>query len=426
MNTFFKKQTIKALVQENAELSEEVVVARRASEITAQLVTRQFEKMDEILKQFEENIADAKAKEQEISHINQMVQTVNSTLDFDEVAVSVKNALKSFFEFDLMAILLIDPTGKQLDMYRTDGGSLSEEKRAEYQALKISLDKDISINAYPVTRNKSLFLTGLHAGTEMRPADRKVWEMLPFKSLLCLPLGTQSRIIGTINFYRIEEDLKLTNESIGKVQNYVSHLGTAINNAHLAEEIRIALDEAKAKEQQLAHMNQVVKAVNSTLNLDEVMQSVMAALQDILKFNQAGIFLADDQNVELIPVMYFGEQIKEDRLQIFYKMKFPLEYEKSFVCETFLKKKSYCFSPVTEDLLEHFFPIDKQLYDINPVTSYLLYPLEVQQRVIGTIVFSDTSEVFSLTEENMPVSYTHLTLPTIRRGCRSRGGGGDV
>jgi phage regulator Rha-like protein len=97
MKSIAKLKPEKSLEKENAMLYDEVIVARKASAITARLVTRQFEKMEEILQQLEKSAAASKAGEKEISDIFQMVQAVNSTLDFDTVAHSVIDALKKHF-----------------------------------------------------------------------------------------------------------------------------------------------------------------------------------------------------------------------------------------------------------------------------------------------------------------------------------------
>ncbi len=53
----YNEQFIESLLAENALLYEEVKVARRASEITAELVVEQFIKMEELLQRLEENVA---------------------------------------------------------------------------------------------------------------------------------------------------------------------------------------------------------------------------------------------------------------------------------------------------------------------------------------------------------------------------------
>jgi len=399
MKSITNPKTHEALKQENIMLHEEVIVARKASAITARLVAKQFEDMEGILKELEKNVAESKAREQEISHIFQMVQTVNSTLDFDTVAGSVREALNGIFKFDVMAILLIDETQEELSIYRIYGDVIEKDKLADYHAVKISLKNEKSINTYVVSQNKPLYITGLNHDTEMAPIDRRIWELTPFMSGLFQSLEVQGRVIGSINFFRIEEDLKLTGKDIKKIQNYVSHLANAINNALLAEETQKSLLETKKKEQEIARINQVVQTVNSTLNLDEIMDIIMVVLQGTFSFNQIGIFLKDENKEELYLAKYYGALVTNRNVNVVKDIIFPLEIDASYVCRTYIKQKSYCISPVTSDLLEFFSLIDKKVYEINPVKAYFLSPLFVQNQVIGTILFADTREAFALTEK---------------------------
>ena len=70
-------RTIEAMEKEISMLYDEVLVGRDASAISARLVIKQFQKLEEILRQLEENAAESKSREREISHLFQMVQTVN-------------------------------------------------------------------------------------------------------------------------------------------------------------------------------------------------------------------------------------------------------------------------------------------------------------------------------------------------------------
>ncbi len=386
-------RTIEALEKEISILYEEVLVGREASAISARLVTKQFRKLEEILRQLEENAAESKSKEREISHLFQMVQTVNSTLDFDTVARSVMDALKGIFEFDAMAILLIDEVFQQLSIYRIYGDGLSEETLSKYYAIKISKNED-HINTYILSKDEPVYVTGLSNATKMSPADKRFWEMNPFVSGLFLQLKVQSKVIGTINFFRMKEDLILTQNDIRKIEYYISHLATAINNARLSEETRKALDNTRSKELQISHLNQVLQTVNSTLDLDKVIAAVTIGLQEIFAFDQIGIMLTNEQKNQMSFIKAYGKGLTDEQVEKIKTIIFPIERATSILSNTVIKNKSYYIPKITEESVDLFLPLDRQIWEVTRSRAYLFYPLEFQQKVIGAIAFGDSRNFF--------------------------------
>jgi len=183
----------------------------------------------------------------------------------------------------------------------------------------------------------------------------------------------------------------------------INSLAIGYATFRLSNEMQKALSEAMAKEHEIAHINQVVQAVNSSLDLDEVMPTVMHVLQDIFSFDQIGIFLKDEQGKNLIISKYYGEAITEDIQDFVRTLDIKLEKDASYICRTFIKEKPYYISPVTTDLLEYFSPADKELYDVNPVKAYFLAPLFFQNQVLGTIVFANTKKAFNLSEKKIAI-----------------------
>ena len=207
--------------------------------------------VEERTRELQASLAYTKEKEQEIAHINQVVQAVNSTLDFDKVAGSVKEALKGVFDFDAMAILLINETQQQFVIHRAYGDIIQDDHVEQYKKIKIPLIAKDSVNTYVIAKNKPFYFTDLSSDTEMLAADRRIWEILPFMSGLFLPLEVQNEIIGAINFLRISNNLVLTENDIKRIQQYVSPLATAINNARMAEETITAKKNVEAVNKEL-------------------------------------------------------------------------------------------------------------------------------------------------------------------------------
>ncbi|MCK5684781.1 cache domain-containing protein, partial [bacterium] len=197
------------------------------------------------------------------------------------------------------------------------------------------------------------------------------------------------------------------NEMVSQISFNIEQLDNRVHEQTL--DLQKMLNKTRAKEQEITHINRVLRAVNFSLNFDKVMATVMEVLQDVFQFDIIGIFLADKQKEELIISKYFGEGVKKNNLVEANKIHFTLKSGVSFVCEAYLKNKYYYFSPITPELLQFFMPIDKKLFDLNPVKSYLIYPLEVRNNVIGAIGFANSKIAFELSEKKIETIHRHVT-----------------
>lgn len=85
------------LLQENRELYQEIIVARRASDITARLVVEQFEKMEIILHQLEDNLAAQLELREQLAEKLLEVEEQKQKLAKARNAAEAANAAKSAF-----------------------------------------------------------------------------------------------------------------------------------------------------------------------------------------------------------------------------------------------------------------------------------------------------------------------------------------
>jgi len=73
-------------------------------------------------------------------------------------------------------------------IYRTYGEVLQQIQIEKYTEFKISLEARESINSYVVKKNEPLCLSGLKSTEGMLPADARIWQIKPFRSILFVPL----------------------------------------------------------------------------------------------------------------------------------------------------------------------------------------------------------------------------------------------
>ncbi|MBF0351884.1 MAG: GAF domain-containing protein [SAR324 cluster bacterium] len=182
-------------------------------------------------------------------------------------------------------------------------------------------------------------------------------------------------------------------------------LGPHIQNLELLQGLEAKVQERTASlheaMEEIQHINQVVQAVNTTLDLDEIVQTIMDALQEIFEFDQIGIFLLDAQKKELRMHHYYVEGVTEQHFRNAQEMIFPLKDYCSYVSNVCMTQEFAYISPITPEVVDKFMPLDRRFYDNIPVKAYLLCPLLVQNQAIGTVVIAHSRKPFHLTEEEI-------------------------
>ncbi|MFZ5773859.1 MAG: ATP-binding protein [Thermodesulfobacteriota bacterium] len=92
-----RQRTIAELEEENALLHGEILVARRASDLTAQLVVEQFQRLEEIMRRLEENLATELELRQELAARLRVEEQQRQEISLARNAAEAANAAKSSF-----------------------------------------------------------------------------------------------------------------------------------------------------------------------------------------------------------------------------------------------------------------------------------------------------------------------------------------
>ena len=85
----------------------------------------------------------------------------------------------------------------------------------------------------------------------------------------------EDELIGAIAIYR-QEVRPFTDKQIELVQNFADQAVIAIENARLLNELRARTDELARSVEELRALGEVSQAVNSTLDLETVLTTIVA------------------------------------------------------------------------------------------------------------------------------------------------------
>jgi signal transduction histidine kinase/DNA-binding response OmpR family regulator/HPt (histidine-containing phosphotransfer) domain-containing protein len=166
--------------------------------------------------------------------------------------------------------------------------------------------------------------------------------------------------------------------------------------------------ELAAKNSELKHafheisdINEIAGIVNSTLDLDEVKNTIYSGLQRLFAFDQMGVFLLSDVDQRLRLDLQAGVPFAPELQNKLAVEGLPLDVADSFIAACVGQNETVFRASISAEGLVNAGPGDKFILAHNPLKSFLLCPLEIERRVIGTIFFVATEHPFDLEESDI-------------------------
>src|SRR5262245_13542845 len=184
--------------------------------------------------------------------------------------------------FDLQAVLdtLVESAARLCEAYD------STIWRAEGDRLVlVAHHGPIAVESLPLVRGtvagrtvldaRPIHIADLQAEEDEFPessANARQWR---FHALICVPLMREGVAIGTIALRRTEAQL-FTDQQVTLLQTFADQAVIAIENVRLLDELRERTRELAQSVEGLRALGEVTQAVNSTLDLETVLSTIIA------------------------------------------------------------------------------------------------------------------------------------------------------
>ena len=117
------------------------------------------------------------------------------------------------------------------------------------------------------------------------------------RSVMIAPMLKENDLVGTITIYR-QEVRPFTDKQIELVKNFAKQAVIAIENTRLLNELRQRTDQLARSVEQLQALGDVTQAVNSTLDLQTVLDTIVAKATQLSGTEAGAIYVFDEANRE--------------------------------------------------------------------------------------------------------------------------------
>ena len=262
-----------------------------------------------------ENVRLFEAEQQRTAELTESLEQQTATADVLRVISSSPGNLQPVFSTMLEnAVRICD--AKFGNIYRWDGDALHlmasnnvPAAFAKARGRSPSRPGAQTPTGRMIATKKFVHVADLAA--ESAYAARDPWivngvELAGVRTLLVMPMLKENELVGAFTIYR-EEVRPFTDKQIALVENFAAQAVIAIENARLLGELRERTDELGRSVGELRALGEVSQAVNSTLDLAMVLDTIVAKAVQLSSTDAGAIYV-------------YGEHDREFRLRATYGM----------------------------------------------------------------------------------------------------------
>jgi len=124
-----------------------------------------------------------------------------------------------------------------------------------------------------------------------------VTDVAGARTLLIVPMLNDDRLVGTIGVYR-QEVRPFSEKQVELVRSFAAQAVIAIENARLLNELRTRTDDLARSVGELRALGEISQAVNSSLDLETVLSTVVAKAVHLSDADAGAIYVAAETGIE--------------------------------------------------------------------------------------------------------------------------------
>jgi GAF domain-containing protein len=135
------------------------------------------------------------------------------------------------------------------------------------------------------------------ADVALENPDEPIAKVAGARTLLIVPMLKENDLVGVIAIYR-QEVRPFTDKQIELVKNFAAQAVIAIENTRLLNELRTRTNELAQSVGELEALGEVSQAVNSTLDLETVLTTIVGRAVQLSHTDTGAIYVFDEEGKE--------------------------------------------------------------------------------------------------------------------------------
>ncbi len=249
----------------------------------------------------EESYADLEKKVEDRTHeLTESLAQQTATSDVLQVISSSPGELDPVFKAMLEnATRICDATFGT--MILRDRDTFRRAAMHNAPAAYVEFDQQHPVLAPEAAASLKRFIEGkkpLHiADVSLEAPDDPIAKFGNARTLLVVPMLKESELTGAIGIYR-HEVRPFTDKQVELVTNFANQAVIAIENVRLLNELRARTDDLARSVGELQALGEVSQAVNSTLDLENVLTTIVSHAVQLSRTDAGAIYVFDSERQE--------------------------------------------------------------------------------------------------------------------------------
>ncbi|MDX1688211.1 MAG: GAF domain-containing protein [Candidatus Promineifilaceae bacterium] len=231
---------------------------------------------------------ESRRRASELAALVSATAAVSTSLDLEEVLQDVARQMVNLVDAAASIIFDWDETGRRLAQRTVHGAA------AVTETIVSRLPQDLA--QYPLIRKALHGYFPVHvrqSDPTLTTQERRLLVETHANGLLLLPLVAHEQTIGLAILVDTRKEHEFSQQEINFVQMLANQAAVAIQNARLYQDAQRQLKVS-------ALLNEASKVINSSLDTNEILQSLLAQMNELLNAEAISIALVDKQRNELV------------------------------------------------------------------------------------------------------------------------------
>ncbi len=301
-------------------------------------------------------------------------ETLNSELRIKPLLENILNLTLRYLNAAAVSVFLINPKLNRLDLY-LKAGEDNPKIWSSHLAFGQGIAGWVAEKGEPVitdnARSDPRFFTGYE-------------NMADFKTgaLICVPIKRREKVLGVIEALNPEGGRLFDREDLDILITLSGQMAISLENAILLEK-----SEKDRREKEI--LFEISKKLNTSLSLDEILDTIIDSLSEVIDYDMAGIFLVNRKTGDLTPQFEKSKTRGGDEL---LRKNIKLKLGDGLVGWVAKNGKSVLVPDVNAD--SRYFKFRKN------TSSEMVVPIKSDNHIVG--VFNiESDEVNKYTEEDI-------------------------